>query len=188
MTAELERKITRFERDQHRLVTINQLRSLEVSTSSVQRRIDGARHDRVARGVLATPSVPATFEQRVMAAVLTAGSGAYASHECAAVVWEKLPIKGAALIEITTGLERRPRVTGATCHRSGHTTDVTTLRGIPVTTPERTIVDLPCRLDLRSLGRMVDEALRHKLTTLARLRKAADRLCPARGRAGRRWP
>jgi hypothetical protein len=182
MTAELERKIARLERTQHGLITIDQLRALDVSPSMTQRRVGGARHDRIANGVLATPSVVVTFEQRVMAAVLTAGDGAYASHESGAQLWDVLTTV-AALIEITSGLDRRPRVKGVTCHRSGHAGDVTVLRGIPVTTPERTIVDLSGRLDLRSLGRMVDEALRRKLTTPARLREATTRLCPAPGRS-----
>src|SRR3954470_19594710 len=105
---------------------------------------------------------------------------AYASHESSLQMWE-LPLPAAAQLEITTILERRPRVRGVRCHRSGLLIecDVTVLRGIPLSTPERSIVDVSSRFDVRILGRMVDEALRRRLTTIVRLQRAVDRLAPA---------
>jgi len=55
-----------------------------------------------------------------------------------------------------------------------------------LSTPERSIVDVSSRFDVRILGRMVDEALRRRLTTIVRLQRAVDRLAPAPGRSAKK--
>jgi hypothetical protein len=60
------------------------------------------------------------------------------------------------------------------------------LRGIPLSTPERSIVDVSSRFDVRILGRLVDEALRRRITTVLRLQRATDRLAPAPGRSAKK--
>jgi hypothetical protein len=177
-----ERAIAALEREQYGVVSIGQLREVGLSDNAARSRVRRDRRQRVSMGVHANPSVERDFKQRVMAAVLAGGDGVFASHECAAQLWG-LPGKGVALVEITSGLNRRPGVAGVTCHRSGHEGDTTMLGAIPIATPERTIVDLSGRLDTRSLGKIVDEALRTKLTTLMRLREVTLRLCPAPGRS-----
>ena len=81
---------------------------------------------------------------RWMAAVLAYGDGAVLSHLSAAALWRLLRQEGP--IEVSTarwsGRSRRP---GIRLHRSTTLTrsDVTQRHGIPVTTPARTIEDLP---------------------------------------------
>jgi hypothetical protein len=119
-----------------------------------------------------------------MVAVLAAGRGAFASHETAARLWE-LPLPDAALIEVTTDLKRRPRVKGVKMHRSGLllVDDVADLRGIPCSTVDRTIADISARFTMKVLGRIVDDALRRKLTTIAQLEETSARLRSAPGRS-----
>ena len=90
-----------------------------------------------------------------------------------------------AELEVTTLLERRPRARGFRLHRSGLLVerDITVLRCVPLTTPERTIVDLSSRLSMNQLGRIADDALRRRITTLWRLRATAARLPRAPGRS-----
>jgi hypothetical protein len=140
------------------------------------------------KGVLGNPGMPMGFEKHLIAAVRAGGDGAFASHESAARLWE-LPLPMAARLEITTALERRPRVRGVRCHRSSlliDEDDTCTQHGIRVSTPKRTIVDLSSRYDLKILGRMVDDALRRRVTTYARLVDMAERLRPAPGRSQRK--
>jgi hypothetical protein len=183
--SDLEDEVAELERTQFGLVSLDQVRELEMSNAAFKHRVGRKRHVRAARGVWASPSVESTFDQKVMAAVLSGGVGAFSSHECAAQAWG-FPTAGAALIEISSSDKRRPRVNGVLCHRTKYMGDVTTLRGIRISTPERTIIDLSGRVDLRLLGRMVDHAIRNKLTTLIRLREATNRLCPAPGRSRRK--
>jgi hypothetical protein len=70
-------------------------------------------------------------------------------------------------------------------HRSGLLIerDLTELGGIPLTVPERTIVDLSSRLTPKLLGRLIDDALRRRITSLSRIVGTAARLPRAPGRS-----
>jgi hypothetical protein len=179
-----EREICDLEQAQFGLVTVAQLEDLGLSTSGVHRRVIAERHDRLRKGVLVSLSVAPTFEQRVLAAVMSGGADAFASHEASGQLWES-PLPGAALIEVTTDLLRRPRPKGVKMHRSGLLIpeDVTEVKGIPCATIARTIVDLSGRYNLKALGRLVDDALRRKLTTIAELEETSARLKSAPGRS-----
>ncbi|MDQ3574541.1 MAG: hypothetical protein M3404_06410 [Actinomycetota bacterium] len=59
--------------------------------------------------------------------------------------------------------------------------DLATMRGVPVTSRARTLVDMSGSLSLSQLGRALDEALRSGLR-LEVLRRCAGRLAPAPGR------
>jgi very-short-patch-repair endonuclease len=67
-------------------------------------------------------------------------------------------------IEVTVPVAGRRRCRGVAVHRSTCLPgDVTALRGIPVTTPSRTIADLSSRCSRRDLERLLDEAQRLRL-------------------------
>jgi hypothetical protein len=166
------------------LATTQQARAARISNGALRRAVASGALDRVRRGVLASPAAAPTFEQRVLAAVLAAGENAFASHETAAQLWE-LPLSGPAQLEVTTVIDRRPRTTGVRLHRSGLLVerDLSELGAIPLTVPERTIVDLSSRLSHSDLGRMIDDALRRRITTLGRIVATAERLPRAPGRS-----
>jgi hypothetical protein len=180
----IDSRLAELQSGQLGLVTIAQARDADVSYAALRRRVRAGELIVAIPGVLASPSAPDTFERRLLAGVLAAGPTAFASHESAAYLWG-LPILGAPRLEVTTVIERRPRVDGVTHHRSGLLIDpdVTIIDLIPVSTPERTIVDLSSRLGLRELGRVVDEALRLRITTLNRIHWMVERLPKAPGRS-----
>lgn len=79
-----------------------------------------------------------------MAAVLACGEGAVLSHASAAALWGLLkPIDGPVDVSVPTRAGRRKRL-GIRVHRSAALSpgQVTRRRGVPVTTPARTIEDL----------------------------------------------
>jgi very-short-patch-repair endonuclease len=79
-----------------------------------------------------------------MAAVLAGGVGAVLSHMSAAALWRLLePIDGPVDVSISTRAGRRKRL-GIRMHRPASLSpgQLTRRRGIPVTTPARTIEDL----------------------------------------------
>ncbi len=167
------------------LSTSAQLRDLKLSEKARRHLLDRQRLVRLRTGVFANPSVAVSFEQCVLGAVLSAGSTAFASHTTAARLWH-FPLGASEdVLEVTTVLERRPRVEGVRMHRSGLLIDpdVTRLRRVPVSTPERTIFDLSSRLDLTVLGRTIDDAVRRRITSLGRLHRLIERLPPAPGRS-----
>jgi very-short-patch-repair endonuclease len=108
-----------------------------------------------------------------MAAVLACGDHAVLSHESVAVLWGILKARR-RMIEISVPIERNPRVPGIKVHRRTRA-ETGRYRGIPVTSPIQTLMDLATRLDGPHLERAVNEAVNRDLTTPDRLRKAADR-------------
>ena len=135
------------------LVTSEQLLSAAVSRRHVRHLFETGQLRRLYPGVYVVAGCPPSFEQQVLAAVLAAGKTAFASHETALHMRE-LPLPAAALLEVTTVLERLTQLAGVRMHRSGLLIDrdVCEVNGIPVSTPERAIVDVSSRFDVRDLG------------------------------------
>jgi hypothetical protein len=191
-----DERLVALEREQHGLTALHQLRGPDGDPEPTQlaagtharitHRVRG-RRTLVQPRVFANPSVAPTFRQHVLAAVLSAGEGARASHEAAAHLWE-LPLPGPALLEVTTSLTRRPLVRGVRMHRSGllEEHDSVVLEGIPVVTPELAVYSLSSRFGLTQLGRMTDDGVRRQIMTLDRLSALVDRLPPAPGRSRRK--
>jgi hypothetical protein len=109
-----------------------------------------------------------------MAAVLAAGDGAVLSHRSAGVLWDMIDQHAeAGPLEITAPKLRR--LEGVSCHRASlDSKEMTDRFGIPVTTAERTLLDLAHTVDAAELGRLCDEALRRRLLTVGRLRGVVD--------------
>jgi very-short-patch-repair endonuclease len=74
---------------------------------------------------------------------------------------------------------------GIRVHRYGdlEPADVRTVKGLPMTTVERALLDAADELTGRELERVVDEALAARLTSRTKLRDAAGRAVGRRGRA-----
>jgi hypothetical protein len=179
-----ERKISAIEKAQFGITSRNQLNDLGLTRKAIERRVDKGVSERTRRGVLINAGVRTGFEQRVMAAILAAGTDAYASHECAGQLW-KSPLPSAAPVEILSAMKLQHRLDGVKSHRSSYIDerDVTKLGVIPITTPERTIVDISARFDAKVIGRLIDDALRRKIATLDRFLETAERLGSAPGRS-----
>jgi hypothetical protein len=139
------------------------------------------------RGVYAVGHVPVSPLATAMAAVLACGENAVLSHRSAAALWRILP-RWPHPVEVTARAGRTLR--GIHVHRSRTLTehDITRDNGIPVTTPNRTLLDLAETLPDRELTRAQNEAYVLKLTTpptlitfLTRNRgRSTSRLTPGR--------
>jgi Protein of unknown function (DUF559) len=134
------------------------------------------------RGVYAAGHANPPLEGRFLAAVKACGRGAVLSH-----------FSAAALLDIVRWDGRYPEVTvvgsAARVHRGirVHRTrtldpiDATAHRGIAITSPARTLVDLAGALDYRRLRRAVRQAQSLRLVDLRQLAEALTRLGPRRG-------
>jgi very-short-patch-repair endonuclease len=130
---------------QHGVVSTGQLAQAGINGSGITRRLHSGRLHRVHRGVYAVGHPSLSADGRRLAAVFAGGQGAVLSHRSAAMVWELLAA-ASDVEEITvpgTGgrIRRRPSLI---VHRSRTLSPavVTRRRGIPVTTPARTLLDL----------------------------------------------
>ena len=163
-------------RRQDGLVTTWQLAELGFSKRQLRALVAQGQLVPVRRGVFRLCGVPPSWHTSALAAVLAAGGGAVLSHRSAAVLWGLLErSESTGPIEITK--QRHSRLTGVVTHvHRIAAVEITTYRGIPVTTPERTLLDLAESIeDERELGRLCDEALRRRITTVGRLHAAAQR-------------
>jgi very-short-patch-repair endonuclease len=162
-------EIARLATAQHGVVGRRQLLLLGLSDGWVKRRVRSGRLHLLYRGVYAVGHRSLTADGRRMAAVMAAGRDAVLSHATAAGAWElRRPGSGAIHVTIPgdTGRRRRP---GLRVHRSRtlRPLDTTTHRGIPITTPARTIVDLARTLTGRPLEQAVDLADQRRLIDFA---------------------
>jgi len=72
---------------QHGLITAAQCRDLGVTRSTIHRRVASAAWVREAPSVYRIAGAPRTWQARALAAVISAGPGALASHRTAAHLW-----------------------------------------------------------------------------------------------------
>lgn len=106
-----------------------------------------------------------------MAAVLACGDGAVLSHESAAELWGIGP--RCRHLHVTVPRARNPDVPGVKTHRRAIPVEQLTIRrGVPVTTPACTLVDIAGRLGGERRERAVNEADRLDLIDPESLRAA----------------
>ena len=133
-------------------------------------------------GVYVARTVPSSWNQRLVSAILCGGPTALASHRSAAALRRLDGIEEGA-IEISVKAGRRIR--GAVVHRRRATDDpeVVVVDGIPATGIERTLLDLAAVVSPRRAGLALDDALRQKLTSLEAMRELVS---GPKGRVGTR--
>ncbi|MCU1485607.1 MAG: Protein of unknown function (DUF559)/Domain of unknown function [Actinomycetia bacterium] len=181
---EIDARVGRLAERQHGVVADRQLRAVGADRHLTARRCATGTWERVARRVVRIVGAPATPEQRLMIAVLDAGSGAIASHDGAAWLW-RLP--GFAPREAVVRPRQRsaPPVAGRghrpTLVLPSHCTEV---RGIPCTTLPRTIFDLAgTGMHGGRMRQLVNTVVTRSPAMLPALHRTLDELA-CRGRPG----
>lgn len=145
----------------------------------------GGRYERVRRGLYRLRHFPSSPHEHIVAAWLgLRGAEAVASHESALELYELSDVIPTAIHVSLPRTKRgqRPRV-GVRVHtleRPPAPSEVRFVHGVPVTTPERSIVDsLEAGTQPEQIEMAIRQALERGLTTPRRLRAAAE------GRSGR---
>jgi len=157
---------------QHGLVSRRELLAAGVSPGVIRRHLRAGLLRRLHAGVyVAGVVLPERWRER--AALMACGCGVISRHSASAL-WEMLPAKRASDcvdVWLPPGRQRGKRP-GICAHR-GHMQpdEVTTLHGLPVTTPARTL------LDLGSIGpKLLDRALAVAERRDARIRERVKEL------------
>jgi len=138
------RALRRLALRQHGLITQEQAAARGMSRRAWYAAPSAGRLITVAPRVAALPGAAVTPEQRILAAVLTAGPGALASHRSAAHLWNIEGFADAPVDLLLTDRNRSCSLAGVCVHTP---TDLDDLRpivrsGIPTTNPLRLLVDL----------------------------------------------
>lgn len=174
--------VARLAERQHGLITREQARRVGLSEGEIAWRLASGRWRRVRKGVFAIAGAPPSREQAILGACLIS-EGAVASHLTAGWLWG-LQVPESSGIHVTTPPGIRLRHEGIVHHRRSPLAlaDLIRCKGIPVTTPARTLVDTSGLVRPGRLGSVVDDALRRKLVTLADLRACHFRVDTGPGR------
>src|SRR3954462_15418411 len=128
---------------QHGVVSTAQAAELGLGRHHIAARLSAGRWRLVHDGVYVIGAAPPTRHQALMAACLAAGGGAVASHRAAAWLWG-LDGFSSAPTELTLATRRGARPVGVLLHHTQrfHEVDRTVQAGVPVTTRDRTLIDL----------------------------------------------
>ena len=164
-----DQRIAVLARGQHGVVTRAQLLEAGLSSKMVRSRLESGRLVRLHQGTYLLGTLKGDLEPpraRIVAAVLACGPGAAASHRTAGRSWLILRTPGsvgrtAPRLEVSVRWGR-PRHRRIQIYRPRElpASDVTTLDGIRITTPLRTLRDLSTVLAPRELNRAAARAER----------------------------
>jgi very-short-patch-repair endonuclease len=168
--------------EQQGLVALWQLEGLGLERRAVQARVSTGRLHRVHQGVFTVGHAVLPEEGHFLAAVLACGPAAVLSHRSAAALWRIGPQESGP-IDVTAA-NRRGRVPkGIRAHRDGALVvgERTEFRGVPCTTPARTLIDLGGIVPTDRLKRALAEAEVRRLIRHQAVRALIQR---HRGRRG----
>ena len=166
---------------QHGVLAGQQLGPLGVTPSMIETRIARGSLLRLHRGVYAVGHEQLRKEGRWLAAVLAVGPGAALSHRDAAGLHGIRPANHRR-IDVTTpkrGRESHPRI--EVHHAVLGPLDVTVIRGIPVTSVARTLIDLAGAIPQDHLAKALNRAELNRVLDVKAIETALKRL---RGRSG----
>lgn len=141
----------------------------------------GGRYVRARRGLYRLRHFPSSSHEHAVAAWLGVGDPqAVISHESALELYELSDVIPSAvhisLARARRGQRARPGVRFHALAHPPERREVRSLHGIPVTTPERTIVDaLAAGTQPEQVELAIRQAIERGLTTPRRLQRAADR-------------
>lgn len=180
---DVRRELNRIAVAQHSLITLDQALKAGMTVAQVRHKVDSGEWIVVRRRVYAVAGAPVTWAQAVAATPFTLQPRAWVSHETAGRLWG-FTFSECEGIDVLVDLGRRVKMAGVISHRSGalFTADLSRHHRIPVTTPERTLVDLSASVSVPTLARMVDDGLRRRLVRLGRLSTCVARLPKSPGR------
>ncbi len=173
-----------FASGHHGLLRLCDAQQAEVGRKVLDRLCDRSILEFLTGGVYRVRGSADSWHQRVLAGVWTTGGLARASHRTGAAIWG-IPRARRSGVEVLV-----PRGSGAHTrwsrqHETRHLTaaDVDERHGVPVTSIERTLVDLAAVLPMGELARWLDDAHSSKLTSF---RAVAEHLraMPTQGRRG----
>ena len=168
----------------HGVITRGAALGSGLTDHAIRERVESGRWIRAAQGIYVIAGSVPTHRQRVTVACLDS-PGAAASHATAGRLHRLGYLPPDQRIHITVGRPSSGRSRSAVVHRSRDLTpiDVSMIDGLPVTSIERTLLDLAGVVHGPRLGRIVDHALDHGLVTWDALAHCLLRHAP-RGRPG----
>lgn len=175
MSEKLSATIAATASRQFGLITRLQLTRLGLSAQAIDYRIGAGLFEVFHPAVYRVPGAPSSWGQSLLAALLATGEGSAISHIAAAAEWELEAIE-ADRPHILVPHERRLFLRGVSIHRTRviGAGDIRRRRGIRLTSPARTLLDIAGMVAADVLEGAVDDALRRRICTLLHVRRCLD--------------
>jgi hypothetical protein len=184
MARDADRHLARLAAAGHGVFTSEHARLAGLNAAQRKHRMSSEQWVLLHNGVHRLAGVPPSWKGDLLAACWAGGFRAVASHRSAAALWD---LTGGKRIiqEITCPRWRRARHRGLIVHESKalDPVDMTLVEGIPVTTPERTLLDLGAVCGPRTVEMAYNRAEHKELVTPDSVRWMLRRLARS-GRPG----
>jgi len=161
---------------QHGVVSRGQLRGLGLSDGAIEKAVETGRLHAAFRGTFGVGTPPRGSHARMLAAVLACGDGALVSHLAAAYLLG-LRDHSPSSVEVIAPGESGRAIEGV---RRRHVrlpigTEAGQCRGVPCTSPSRTVVDVAGMLGERGVRAMVERAAVRSMLDLAEIERVMSR-------------
>jgi hypothetical protein len=152
---------------QYSLFSVGQAAGLGITGRALERALERGWIVQARRGVYALAGHPPTPWQPIMAAALAAGPVAVISHGSAAAVHIFYGFTPRRQTELTAPRSARLMLDGVTVHRARDLVpeDIVERRGVRVTSPVRTVIDIAANTNDHLLARVIDEGAISRLWT-----------------------
>lgn len=165
---DVEDRITEHAAGRHFLISRGEAVDLGATEKYLRYQIDRGRWLRVHPGVYQIDRRPLDWHSKLMAAVLACGPDSRVSHRAALVLWQMDGISSAP-VEVTMPFGNLGVPEGVIVHRSRRPTQADERLGIPVSGPERTLLECCRYLPPIVVGKALDSAIRRSMTTIDRM-------------------
>jgi very-short-patch-repair endonuclease len=176
MNFEADRALTDLAATQDGVFTNDDARRIGLTKRQMDRRV-GRSISVLYDGVYRVSGAPITWHSELRAATLAAGEGAAISHRSAGAIYE-IPGGSREFIELSCIRWKRTVHGNLVVHESRRldARDIQLVQGIPVTTPERTLLDLASQFPRANYLEFVIHAARRKrLITYESTKEMFDR-------------
>lgn len=170
----MDRFIARVASHQHGVFTRAQAKQCGATVSAIRWRLTTGRWERLHPNVYRLAGSPKTWRQRALAACFYLGPAVPLSHRAAAFLRGLSPSRRATVEVIVPRKRNRTRPNDIIIHWLDEPIppeDITTIDGIPVTKPARTLMDLATVEPEEVIERALDDALRRRLLSLSFLER-----------------
>lgn len=180
--ARCDLEVAQLAAEQWGVLSTAELHACGLTAGAISRRRARGRLHQLYTGVWAVGHPNPPWEGRLLAAAKAAGANAVLSHWSAAELWGFVDVEDRDPHVTVPGGSAR-LIPGVVAHRTSMlgSRDVTRWRGVPVTTPVRTVLDLAAIASREVVRRAVRTAQGKRRLHVVQLLEAIERLGPRRG-------
>jgi hypothetical protein len=166
---DIEHAVAAFAAEHRNLVTRAIVLAAGGTDDYIAQRVDHGVWRVAHAGVYVLGPAALSWHGEVEAAALAAGHDAAGSHRCGVILWGLDGIKNAP-VELSVPWTGRPMPTGVILHRTRRPIETHIRHGIPVTSVERTLLDIGRFLPEANVEMGMESAFRKGLTTPTKTR------------------